>query len=403
MSLYALIQIAFLILVSMGQEDDEIEDSDEKIRTNFLRYYIYLDLRWDDVEHYKRNPHLTPHDHGLHIAPGIYVARKKIKKIYLWSGVDQNFYIRHPKYGDTCVRRNAFSRCAHYGSSDFGECNADTEHLFRRCNNGKGDHFSEFSSRKKPYLRLLKKYDHINFVFPDGHGLPDTDLVKYQNKFGNSVAKTLLLYDISERLKFIKAAVRREGNELIGIISSNAGSVYFTAAIANGLDIPHFITSSLDKGNIWPYESDKNSEDTIIKNSVVLGYEDWMIIDQLAYVIRMTGWYAGSIQMIHESGYSQRLAEQVEAHLTVELERFNINIKGKLYFNLVTRWDYFVRKENRTTDDEVTALIKEVKARTRGKALYLIKMFSYIILSKQGAQLYRLNISVVSITPRWPD
>ena len=30
-------------------------------------------------------------------------------------------------------------------------------------------------------------------------------------------------------------------------------------------------------------------------------------------------------------------------------------------------------------------------------------MFIYIILSKQGAQLYRLNISEVSITPRWPD
>ena len=38
-------------------------------------------------------------------------------------------------------------------------------------------------------------------------------------------------------------------------------------------------------------------------------------------------------------------------------------------------------------------------------AIYKIKMFIYIILSKQGAQLYtyRLNISEVSITPRWPD
>ena len=35
--------------------------------------------------------------------------------------------------------------------------------------------------------------------------------------------------------------------------------------------------------------------------------------------------------------------------------------------------------------------------------VYIIKMFIYINLSKQGTQLCRLSIPGESVNPRWPD
>ena len=39
---------------------------------------------------------------------------------------------------------------------------------------------------------------------------------------------------------------------------------------------------------MWPIRSDTNFESGILDNSLVLGYEDWMILDMLTYVSTMT-------------------------------------------------------------------------------------------------------------------
>ena len=90
---------------------------------------------------------------------------------------------------------------------------------------------------------------------------------------------------------------------------------------------------------------------------MVVGYEDWIIIDMLAYVsfkkllfsklhfsfcdpsvwtyvlqaIKRAGWEGGALHILTESGYSARLAEVIQKNLGHELE--------KLFQGEIPRWD----------------------------------------------------------------
>ena len=61
---------------------------------------------------------------------------------------------------------------------------------------------------------------------------------------------------------------------------------------------------------MWPQSSSVNFADRVLDSTLVLGLENWMVIDQLVYTLKELNWNTGSMAVFHESGSSEVSAGQ---------------------------------------------------------------------------------------------
>jgi hypothetical protein len=85
------------------------------------------------------------------------------------------------------------------------------------------------------------------------------------------------------------------------------------------------------------------------------------------------------MQLLHESGYSERLARSIHSNLGEELEKrvggSDIRITEDMYLDRITYWDYHVGDSLRETLEEVNVLLDTIPSRTRGMCMWTVKFF----------------------------
>ena len=80
------------------------------------------------------------------------------------------------------------------------------------------------------------------------------------------------------------------------------------------------------------------------------------------------------MQILHESGYSERLALSIRSNLQEELEKRvgvgdNIRITKDMYLDRISTWDYYVPASERGSVEDVHLLLDVIPSRTRSKFL----------------------------------
>ncbi|KAL5251741.1 hypothetical protein ACHWQZ_G014786 [Mnemiopsis leidyi] len=360
------------------------------ICVNSEDFYFYVDVRWDDVDHYKSRPELLPHNHGLRTVPALHVALDKVKLLQVWSAsprveglfTENVFYRSSSEYLANCRSVDGSpgdwsSPCFVHANYDIGFCSptpiepTDGTVSTLHCKNKPlQDHIFSFKENQTDpsslHMSLLPADSQVHLVLPDGTGLSTQHKHKYNEMFGDVVSpETLSLKQLTERVQFISRLV---GPQLAGIIGSSENA-YYTALVSKKMGIPNIVTSVTDTQGLWPIKSGSNFESGILDNTLVLGYEDWMIMDLLTFIQVETEWYRGTLQILHESGDSERLARCIHSNLEEELEKRlgdqDIRACRDMYLDRLTTWDYYIPETERNSPEHVDLLLETVSSRTR--------------------------------------
>lgn len=372
-------------------------------------YYLYADVRWDDVEKYKNNPDTIPYNHGLRILPALYVAADKIATLKLWpasptvagSYTNNNFYQSSSENVANCKNIKGTTTdgagCLVTANYDVGYCAgsmlAPPEEFagsdnFHCKNNPPSEHIFPFTKDASSVnWPMLDVSDALHIVLPDGTGLPSPHLTDYQAKFG-ALSKLPSLGEVNERISWIASKLT---TDFAGIVASS-DQAYYTALIATDLKVPNIVASVTDNRDTWPLSSVNNFEDRNLDSTMVVGQETWMVIDMLAYVFSETGWKSGSMQIIHESGYSNNIAKAIRDNLAEELEKREsgwVRIADSMRLEKITFWDYYLPEADRSPWSQVTSLLDEVSKQTRvivlaGKEPFIRNMLLELKKRKMG-------------------
>ena len=75
------------------------------------------------------------------------------------------------------------------------------------------------------------------------------------------------------------------------------------------------------------------------------------------------------MQILHESGYSARLAQSIRSNLQEELEKrideTDLRITKEMFLDQISAWDYHVPASQRESKQEVDKLLDIIPSRTR--------------------------------------
>ena len=233
-------------------------------KASSVHYAFYADVRWDNVENYTLYPDTIPHNHGLHVLPGIYVALEKIKNLKLWpkspetNPASASNYLRHfykHGYNQICGTRTGDTgeECFYPGSYDVGVCamsppgNDAVSSWYCKNEPPKDNVFAFKGQVNSTNLPLMAEEDTLTLILPDGTGLSETDRSIFVQEFPNASVLPVGVPDYIKRLSRIYDLC---GGKLMGIVGSS-DNAYFAALASMKLSIPNFVATVSDKNGMY--------------------------------------------------------------------------------------------------------------------------------------------------------